>query len=72
MKLLRWLVERNISTISLRDIQVHGSGALRDAESVKEAAGMLEKHGLATIKVVHTGRRPSQKLYMSPLADSVL
>jgi hypothetical protein len=68
-KLLRWLVERDTETISLRDIQYSGPSTLREAEIVKETVQVLVAHGLCRLETGQTGGRPSTLLILSPYAE---
>lgn len=71
-KLLRWIVERKVQTISLRDIQVSGPGAMRQQDAVQEAVAVLASHHLCRTEVIETGGRPSKVLILSPYAADVL
>lgn len=72
LKLLRWLVERNAETISLRDIQHTGPASLREAAVVKATVATLEEHGLCRTMAVDTGGRSSRRLVLSPFARSAI
>ncbi len=72
LKLLRWLMDRKVEMISLRDIQIKGPAALQEASAVKAAVTLLQEHNLCRVTSVATGGRPSPKLVLSPLAESVI
>ena len=71
-KLLRWLVAKNINQISLRDILVTGPSAFRDSDAVKATVAILVGHNLCRIEMLQTGGRPSERLFLSPYAASIL
>jgi hypothetical protein len=72
LRLLRWLVERKIDVISLRDVQIRGPAVLQDAAAVKDAVRVLEEHGLCRVEATTTGGRPSRKLMLSPFAADAM
>ncbi|MEI8180488.1 hypothetical protein [Aestuariivirga sp.] len=57
---------------SLRDIQIKGPAAMQEASVVKAAVAILQEHSLCRVETTATGGRPSPKLIISPLADTLI
>jgi hypothetical protein len=70
-KLLRWLVDRKVSEIRLRDIQTLGPNMLREAEKVRATVNTLVQHQLGRIETRGASKK-SEVLILSPLAGTVL
>lgn len=70
-KLLRWLLEKGASEISLRDIQTLGPSVLREAAIVRATVATLEEHKLCRVETRGSATKKSAVLVLSPLAKSV-
>ncbi len=70
-KLLRWLVDRKASEISLRDIQTLGPNMLREAAKVRATVNTLVQHHLGRLETRGSTKK-SEVLVLSPLARTVL
>ncbi len=69
--LLRWLVDRKVENISLREIQTFGPNKLREAAKVKATVLVLVDHRLGRLETRGGGRR-SEVFVLSPHASTVL
>lgn len=70
-KLLRWLLEKGASEISLRDIQTLGPSMLREAAIVRATVATLEEHKLCRVEIRGNAKKKSAVLVLSPLAETV-
>lgn len=70
-KLLRWLLEKGASEISLRDIQTLGPSMLREAAIVRATVTTLESHKLCRVETRGSATKKSAVLVLSPLAKTV-
>ena len=71
VKLLRWLVDRKLSEISLRDIQTSGPNMLREAAKVRATVNTLVQHRLGRLETRGSTKK-SEVLVLSPLVRTVL
>lgn len=71
-KLLRWLVDKRHTAVSLRDIQTYGPSKLREAAIVKATVSTLAQHKICRIELHGSATKKSEVLVLSPLAKTVL